>query len=587
KVTGELLKRILSYIKPYLPQQILVLACIALSSAFSLYPSILTGRMIDEGLIGRDLGMLVRLIALSLALTLFSNLLGVAESWLNTYIAQHITYDMRNQLFRHLQKMSQRFFTSESQGDIITRMTSDIAGVESVISTTMSSILKNGITLVIAVVAMFRKNWLLAVIGMVVVPLFTLPTRLAGKTRWTLTRQSQERQDSINAILNETLSVSGQLLVKLFGREDYEAERYAKESEEMVRLNIREKMAGRWFFVVLSTFTTIGPLLIYLAGGILMIRYDAPLSVGDVTVMVALLGRMYNPVNSLLNIQVEWIRSMAMFTRIFAYFDMPLEIDEPREPQKTKETGGTVRFDHVHFAYSPEREILHDVSFSVPEGRSVAIVGPSGSGKSTIVSLIPRLWDVTEGSVTFDGVDVRKLALADLRSRIGIVTQETYLFSGSIRENLLYARPDATEQEMREALLQANILEFVDSQPEGLDTLVGNRGLKLSGGEKQRISIARMLLKNPELLILDEATSALDSISEEKIQQAIEPLVKARTSILIAHRLSTILAADEILVVEAGRIVERGTHESLLAHDGTYRKLYETQFLKALEDREN
>ena len=587
KVTGELLKRILSYIKPYLPQQILVLACIALSSAFSLYPSILTGRMIDEGLIGRDLGMLVRLIALSLALTLFSNLLGVAESWLNTYIAQHITYDMRNQLFRHLQKMSQRFFTSESQGDIITRMTSDIAGVESVISTTMSSILKNGITLVIAVVAMFRKNWLLAVIGMVVVPLFTLPTRLAGKTRWTLTRQSQERQDSINAILNETLSVSGQLLVKLFGREDYEAERYAKESEEMVRLNIREKMAGRWFFVVLSTFTTIGPLLIYLAGGILMIRYDAQLSVGDVTVMVALLGRMYNPVNSLLNIQVEWIRSMAMFTRIFAYFDMPLEIDEPKEAQKIKEKGGTVRFDHVHFAYSPEREILHDVSFSVPEGRSVAIVGPSGSGKSTIVSLIPRLWDVTEGSVTFDGVDVRKLALADLRSRIGIVTQETYLFSGSIRENLLYARPDATEQEMREALLQANILEFVDSQPEGLDTLVGNRGLKLSGGEKQRISIARMLLKNPELLILDEATSALDSISEEKIQQAIEPLVKARTSILIAHRLSTILAADEILVVEAGRIVERGTHESLLAHDGTYRKLYETQFLKALEDREN
>ena len=583
KVTKELLLRVFSYLKPYWKQMALVLFCIFISSLFSLYPSIITGRIIDEGLIGRNMEALIRLILLSLTVTLLSNLIGVAESYLNTWIAQHITYDMRNSMYRHLQKMSQSFFTSNNQGDIITRMTSDISGVESIITRTFTNILSNVVTLIVALVAMFQKNWILAVLGIVIVPLFTLPTRMAGKTRWEITNASQACNDEINGILNETLSVSGQLLDKLFGKEDYEYDRYEKLNKKMINLNVKESMAGRWFMVVISTFSSIGPMLLYLVGGILMMKYNQNLSVGDITVMVSLLGRMYGPVNSLLNIQVEWIRSMAMFTRIFDYYDMPVEIESPKNPVEIKNMEGKVRFEHVDFSYDSSRQILKDINFELKAGRSIAIVGPSGSGKSTIVNLIPRLYDVDASAVYFDDVNVKDIDLKVLRDNIGVVSQETYLFNGSIRDNLLYAKPDATEEEMIDACKQANIWEFISNQEAGLDTMVGNRGLKLSGGEKQRISIARVLLKDPYLLIFDEATSALDSISESLIQEAIDPLIDERTSILIAHRLSTILAADEIIVVKEGQIVERGTHKELVSAGGVYQELYETQFSKALE----
>ena len=578
KITKDLLKRIFSYLKPYWKQLLLVLLCITISSVCSIFPSILTGKILDEGLIGRSLRALVFYILLSLGMTLGANLIGVAESYLNTWVAQHISYDMRNQMFQHLQKMSQRFFTSTNQGDVITRMTSDISGVENVVTSTFTSILSNLLTLTVAVIAMFQKNWLLALIGMVIVPLFTIPTRLAGKARWKLAGEAQACNDKINGILNETLSVSGQLLVKLFGREQDEYQRYREANGQMIRLNIKERMAGRWFFVVLSTLTSIGPMLLYLVGGLLIMRYNSDLSVGDITVLVALLGRMYGPVNNLLNMQAEWIRAMAMFTRIFEYFDMPVEIDDPVHPVTPAKHLGEVSFEHVSFSYTKDRPILKDVSFKLKSGDSVAIVGPSGSGKSTIVNLVPRLWDVQEGRVLFDGVDVREQKLSELRKQIGVVTQETYLFNGTIRDNLLYARPDATEKQMIEACRKANIWEFITRQPDGLDTMVGNRGLKLSGGEKQRISIARVLLKDPALLIFDEATSALDSISENLIQEAINPLIESRTSILIAHRLSTILAADESLVVRDGEIVERGQHRDLVQAGGTYQELYETQF---------
>lgn len=583
KVTGALLARIFSYLKPYWRQLVLVLVCIVVSSYFSLLPSILTGRIIDEGLIGRDLGQLIKLIILSLAVTLGANLIGVAESYLNTWIAQHITFDMRNSMFRHLQAMSQRFFTANNQGDIITRMTSDIDGVKTIITNTFTNILSNAVTLIVALVAMFQKNSILAFVGLLVVPLFTLPTRKAGKTRWTLTREAQAYNDEINGVLNETLSVSGQMLVKLFGKEDYEYKRYEELNRKMIGLNIRESMAGRWFRVVIVTFSSIGPMLLYLVGGILMIRYDQSLTVGDITVLVALLGRMYGPVNNLLNIQVDWIRSMALFTRIFEYYDMPLEIENPPDAKIPDEVTGTVRFDHVDFHYEPSRQILKDVSFTLNAGDCIAIVGPSGSGKSTMINLIPRLYDSTGGTVFFDGMDVKTLDLRWLRKNIGIVTQDTYLFNGTIRENLLYAKPDATEEDLVETCRKANIYEFIENQPDGLDTMVGNRGLKLSGGEKQRLSIARVLLKDPALLIFDEATSALDSISEKAIQDAIDPLIKARTSILIAHRLSTILAADEILVLQDGKIVEKGQHNELVALGGVYTRLYETQFSKAAQ----
>ena len=586
KVTPALLKRVFSCLTPYWKQLILTLLCIIVSSVFILLPSILTGKIIDEGLIGRDLQKLIFYLVLSFAVTLGANLIQVAESYVNTWIAQHITFDMRNTMFSHLQKMSQRFFTSNNQGDIITRMTGDISGVEQVVTSTFSSILSNSITLVVALVAMFRKNWILALLGIIIVPAFTLPTRRAGKTRWSITREAQECTDEINGILNETMSVSGQLLVKLFGREQHEYEKYRDVNGRLIRLHIKESMAGRWFRVVLSLFTNIGPMLLYLVGGILMMKYDSSLTVGDITVLVALLGKTYGPVNSLLNIQVEWMRSMALFTRIFEYFDMPVEIDNIPGALVPKKATGSVKFSHVDFYYEPDRQILKDVNFTLESGHSVAIVGPSGSGKSTIINLIPRLYDVTGGSVTFDGVDVRHLDLGFLRRNVGVVTQDSYLFNGTIRENLLYARPDATEQDLLDACEQANILDFIQAQPDGLDTMVGNRGLKLSGGEKQRVSIARVLLKDPALLIFDEATSALDSISESKIQAAIDPLIDSRTSILIAHRLSTILAADEILVVKEGQIVERGQHKDLVKAGGVYTELYETQFSRALEQEE-
>ena len=590
KITKELITRVFSYLKPYWRQLALVLVCIVISSVASLFPSILTGNIIDV-LTGKDMGgwfgaglsALIKLIVISLVLHLVSNLINVGETYLNNWIAQHISYDMRNQMYRHLQKMSQRFFTTANQGDIITRMTSDVSGVESVVTNTFTSILSNTITLIVAVIAMFQKNWLLALIGIAVVPLFTLPTRIAGKRRWKLAGEAQACNDEINGILNETLSVSGQLLVKLFGREQSEYDRYEEANGRMIKLNIREKMAGRWFFMLLSTLTTIGPMLLYLVGGILIMKYRSDLSVGDITVLVALLGRMYGPVNSLLNIQVDWIRSMAMFTRIFEYYDMKPEIDDSPDAKELTNAKGEVVFDHVNFTYDGERMILKDICFTLKSGDCVAIVGPSGSGKSTIVNLIPRLWDATSGTITFDGTNVKDLTLHSLRDEVGVVTQETYLFNGTVRENLLYAKPEATEEEMIDACQKANIWDFISKQPDGLDTMVGNRGLKLSGGEKQRISIARALLKDPALLIFDEATSALDSISEAAIQAAINPLIEERTSILIAHRLSTILAADEILVVRDGEIVERGTHKDLVHAGGTYQELYETQFSKATE----
>ena len=582
KVTWPLLKRIFSYLVPYWKQLTVVLLCIIVSSIFGLLPSVLTGRIIDEGLIGQNMRMLIILILASLGVSLASNLIGVGESYLNSWISQHITFDLRNKMYGHLQKMSQGFFTSNNQGDIITRMTSDIGGVERVISSTFTSILSNSITLICAVVIMYRENWILATVGVLVIPLFVIPTRWAGKTRWTLTREAQECNDTINGILNETLSVSGQLLVKLFGKETHEYNRYVDANGRMVKLNIKESMAGRWFFVLIRTFSSVGPMLLYLVGGILMMEYDSDLTVGDISVLVALLGRMYGPVNSLLNIQVEWIRSMALFTRIFEYFDMPVEIQNAPDAITPAAAKGNVVFKNVEFSYNPERKILKNVNFELKSGNSIAIVGPSGSGKSTIINLIPRLYDVCGGQVTFDGIDVRKLDLEFLRKNIGIVSQETYLFNGTIRDNLLYAKQDATEEELIEACKKANIYDFVENQEKGLDTMVGNRGLKLSGGEKQRISIARILLKDPALFIFDEATSALDSISEKKIQEAIDPIIHSKTSILIAHRLSTILAADEILVIKDGEIAERGKHSDLLDDGGIYQELYETQFGKAL-----
>lgn len=578
KITKDIMKRIALILSPYWKQLILVILIILLSTTFRLVPAILTGRIIDEGLIGKNLPILVRLIILSLAVTLLANLIGVLESYITTWISQHVTFDMRNKMFSHLQDMSHGFFTDSRQGDIITRMTSDISGVQRIISSTMTGILSNILTLVIAVIAMYQRNWILATIGIIIVPLFVLPTKKVGKTRWNLTREAQESQDEINNILNETLSVSGQLLVKLFGQEEKEEIRYEAVNREMIGLNIRESMAGRWFRVVLGTFSSIGPMLIYLVGGYLMIKKGANLSVGDITVLVSLLSRIYGPVNSLMGIQVDWIRSMALFTRIFEYLDLPVDIKNPESPVIIDDVKGIVEFKNVYFGYK-DKLILHNINFKLESGKNVALVGPSGAGKSTIVNLIPRLYDVIKGSVSLDGVDVKDLELNFLRQQVGIVTQDTYLFQGTIRDNLLYANPNASQKELESACKKANIHNFIKKQELGYDSPVGNQGLKLSGGEKQRISIARVLLKDPAILIFDEATSALDSISEQLIQEAMAILMESRTTILIAHRLSTIQSADEILILSDGKIKERGSHLELLRNDGLYHQLWKTQSL--------
>lgn len=584
KVTKKLIFRILSYLKPYWPQFLLVFLAILLSATVGLLPSIITGRIVDEALVGRNMKLLIQLLLAAFATLTISQVIGVLESYINAWISQRIIFDMKNQMYDHLQRMPHAFFTSERQGDIITRMNTDISGVSSVISGTLSSIVSNVATVVTTLVALFTMSPKLALVGMVVIPLLILPTKSVGKTRWKLLSASQEKNDEMNQLVNETLSVSGSLLVKLFTREDREYQRFVDVNKEVTRLNLKEQRSGKWFMVLMGMFTQLGPLLIYFAGGYLIIsKSDPTLTVGTITATVALINRLYRPVQSLLNIQVDFTRSLALFTRIFDYFDMKNTIVSPENGLKPDLKDAEIRYDHVVFSYDPEKPLLTDIDFTVPAGKMYAIVGPSGSGKSTVVNLIPRLYDVLGGAVTLGGVDVREMDLAWLRSNIGVVTQETYLFNGTIRENLLYAKEDATQEELEEACRIANIHDYISRQPEGYETMVGNRGLKLSGGEKQRISIARVILKNPKILILDEATSALDSISEHAIQAALEHLMEGRTSIVIAHRLSTILKADKILVVEGGKIAEQGDHESLLAKGGIYRELYETQFRTILE----
>ena len=584
KVNSALIRRILAYLVPYRLQFVLVFVTILMSAVLGLLPSIITGRIVDEALVGKNMALLIWLLILAFVTLSASQVISVLESYINAWISQRIIFDMKNQMYDHLQHMPHAFFTSEKQGDIITRMNTDISGVSTVISGTLSSIVSNIATVATSLVALFTMSWQLALVGIVVIPLLILPTKKVGKKRYALLTDSQAKNDEMNQLINETLSVSGSLLVKLFTREEREYERFVEVNEEVTRLSLKEQQSGRWFRVAMGMFTQLGPLLIYFAGGYFIItRADPGLTVGTITASVSLVNRLYRPVESLLNIHVDFTRSLALFTRIFDYFDMENPIRSPENGAKPDVTEGDIVYDHVAFSYDPEKPLLTDISFTVPAGKMYAIVGPSGSGKSTIVNLIPRLYDVLGGSVKIAGVDVRDFDLKFLRSQIGVVTQDSYLFNGTIRENLLYAKEDATQEELDAACYIANLNDFISSQPDGYETVVGNRGLKLSGGEKQRLSIARVILKDPKILILDEATSALDSITENAIQEALEALMEGRTSIVIAHRLSTILKADEILVVKDGTIAEQGSHEELLAQGGTYRELYETQFRKILE----
>ncbi len=588
KMDKKLLLRILTYLKPYKWQFLLVFAALIISAVLGLFPSIITGQIVDSIISGGNMRILIKLLILAFVVLSLSQIISVLEQYINSWISQKIIYDMRNEMYDHLQHMPHAFFTNEKQGDIITRMNSDINGVSAVISVLLTSVVSNVLTVGTCVFYLFYTDWRLAIVGLIVIPMLIFPTKAVGKKRWMLASEAQAKNDELNTQINETLSVSGSMLVKLFNKEESEYHKFKEINNEVTKTTIKERRAGSWFHVFLGMFIQIAPLCIYFAGGFLIMKSsNSALTVGDISVVVALVNRLYQPVRSLLNLQVDFIRSLALFTRIFEYLDRKHEIENPENPQKPDLTKATVEFSNVRFSYEQNKEILKGVSFKVPDGKMYAIVGTSGAGKSTIIGMIPRLYDAIDGEVKVAGMNVKDFDLSYLRTNIGIVTQDTYLFNGTILENLLYAKPSATKEEIENSCKVANIYSFIMSLPEKFDTVVGNRGLKLSGGEKQRMSIARVVLKNPKILILDEATSSLDSISENLISDALNKVMKGRTSIVIAHRLSTVIAADKIMVIEKGIITAEGTHGELLNTSDKYKELYETQFSKVLEYEKN
>ncbi|WP_239004601.1 ABC transporter ATP-binding protein [Paenibacillus tepidiphilus] len=576
QLSKALLLRIFNYFTPYWKPALLVVGVLCLSAVLGLLPPILIQQIIDRALPERSMRLLAILVLASLATTVISGLLGVWQNYLNSFISQHIVHDMKNQMYRHLQRMPLQFFSSVRQGEVITRMTSDISGIQGVFNSTIVNFASNLFVLLTTGAALFLMNWKLALLGVIVVPLFILPTRKMGNMRWKLAKQTQEKFAEQNQVIQETLSLSGYLLMKLFTREEQEYRSFKRTNAEATQLQIRESMAGRWFMMALTTFTSIGPMLIYLYGGYLFIQGE--LTVGTIVTFVALLGRLYSPVMQMTNLYVDIKRSAALFERIFDYFDMEPVIVDQAGSGPALAAGKDIVFQNVGFAYQPDKPALHGVSFTAAAGTLTALVGPSGAGKTTITNLIPRLYEASSGRITIGGTDIREFTLDSLRSQIGLVTQDTYLFNGTIRENLLYASPDATADDVEDACRAAYIHDFIEGLPEGYDTVVGNRGIKLSGGEKQRISIARVLLKNPPVIIMDEATSSLDTLSEHYIQEAMRGLLRNKTGIVIAHRLSTIISADHILVVQNGSIAQEGVHEQLLAEEGIYRDLYEKQF---------
>jgi ATP-binding cassette subfamily B protein len=605
-------RRIVGFFRPYRGRLAGISALIVLTVSIGVVNPILLKLAIDNILEQQDLELLYLQCGLMIVLPIVSSLIGVWQSFLSNVVGQRVMDDLRLALYSHLQWMPLRFFTETRTGEIQSRISNDVGGVQSVVTDTAASLLSNFATVATTVIAMTVLDWRLTILSLGMLPVFAYITYRVGKVRREVSGMTQRSMAEISAITNESLSVSGVLLSKTFGQQRASIERFRRESRRLGDLQIRQQMIGRWFFALIGTFFSIAPAFVYLLAGSLIIGGDQNVSVGTIVAFTTLQSRLFFPLGQLLNVQVEIQGALALFDRIFEYLEMEQEITDAPDAVSLDPVAmrGEVRFDDVSFHYprsaaqvaaQAEAELaeatgravhiptepfgLTDISFGAKPGQLVALVGPSGSGKTTTTYLIPRLYDVDEGTVEIDGLDVRRIQLESLGRAIGVVTQETYLFHASILENLRYAKPDATMDEIETAARAAAIHDRVLELPEQYDTIVGERGYKLSGGEKQRVAIARVLLKDPRVLILDEATSALDTVSERLIQAALNRLMEGRTTIAIAHRLSTILRADQILVLDRGRIVERGSHDELLRHEGLYARLYAEQFASEAEAR--
>ena len=601
------LRLIAGFFEPYRRRLGLIALLILVTVSIGVVNPILIKLVLDNLLPGgpQDIGLLYLQVGLMIVLPIITSLLGVWQSFLSNVVGQRVMDDLRLALYSHLQAMPLRFFTNTRTGEIQSRISNDVGGVQSVVTDTAASLLSNFATVATTVIAMWILDRRLTVLSLGLLPVFAYITYRVGKVRRQVSTLTQRSLAEVSAITEESLSVSGILLAKTFGQQEASIERFRAESRRLGDLQIRQQMIGRWFFALIGTFFSIMPAFVYLLAGTLIIGGDTNVSIGTIVAFTTLQSRLFFPLGQLLNVQVEIQGALALFDRIFEYLEMEHEItDAPDAVALDPATvRGEVAFHDVAFRYpvapaqvavsdeAAEAEAegravptairpfgLEEISFTGRPGELVALVGPSGSGKTTTTYLIPRLYDVDSGSVAIDGIDVRRIRLASLGRIIGVVTQETYLFHDTVLANLRYAKPEATMDEIEAAARAAAIHDRIRELPEGYDTVVGERGYKLSGGEKQRIAIARVLLKDPRILVLDEATSALDTVSERLIQSALNGLMQGRTTIAIAHRLSTILRADLILVMDRGRIVERGTHDELLRHEGLYAKLYHEQF---------